>query len=82
MIDPYFKPFFTFSIALAHGQILEIQNFDKDQNMIALKIGRARTIESYLNFIHIIDLDSYNSQTSKLIDIVDKFEKKPFKRRC
>lgn len=43
--------------------------------MVALEIGQARTIESYFNFIHIIDLDNYNSQTSKLISIVDKFEK-------
>lgn len=54
---------------------MEIRNFDNEQTMIALKVGKARTIENHFNFIHIIDLEHYNEQTSKLFNTIESFSK-------
>lgn len=55
--------------------MLEIQRFDKDQKMVALEIGKSRTIESYFNLIHIINLNNYEKQIVDINDTIDKFEK-------
>lgn len=58
---------------LIKTQILEIQKIDEDQNLIALKLGEARTIESYFGLIHIVNLDEYTKQVQKLSQIIESF---------
>lgn len=58
---------------LLKAQILEVQNIEEDQIVIALKLGNARTIDDFFSLIHVIDLGEYNEHVRRLFDIVESF---------
>lgn len=62
-------------MAIATDQRLEIQDLNNHPGIIPLKLGNARIIDSYIKYIHIIDLEDIFNTIRKISENVDSLQK-------